>query len=93
MKTKTLMLFLVSAILSLMVSCGVPINPNWTPQEQARVQESNAQMAQGVGVGLAGLGVALLGASELRNSGHGGYWHGGRHYGYRGYRHGRYYYY
>jgi hypothetical protein len=91
MKTKSLMLFHVAGLLSLTMSC-VPIDPNWTPEQKAKVQNSNAQVAQGVGIGLLGAGAALWGASELRNSGN-GYWYGGHHYYNRDYRHGRYFYY
>lgn len=89
MKKNKLMLFVVA--IGLMSSC-VPINPNWSPEQQAKVQSSNAQMVQGAGIGLLGAGAALFGAAQLNNSG-GQYFHGGRYYGNRGYRHGHYYYY
>ncbi len=91
MKTKTMLLFLITALLGMLSSC-VPINPNWTPEQQAQVQNANANMV--LSGGIAALGAAAdIYALKSPSYGHGGYWHGGRHYGYRGYRHGRYYYY
>ena len=92
MKVKLLSLLLVTSLATSLVSC-VPIDPNWSPEQQAKVQSSNAQMAQGVGVGLLGLGAAAFGAAQLNNSYGHNYYYGGRYYGYRGYRHGHYYYY
>ena len=92
MKTKLNMLVLATAFLGLMSSC-VPIDPNWSPEQKAQVQSSNAQMAQGVGVGLIGIGAAAFGAAQLNNSYGGNYYYGGRYYNNRGYRHNHYYYY
>jgi hypothetical protein len=78
-------------VITLITALGFPscVQPTGTPAQQARQTQANAQLAQGVGVGLLGLGATLWGASELRNSGgHDGYYgygYGGRHYrGYRG---------
>lgn len=45
------------------VSC---VQPTGTPEQQARQTQANAQLAQGIGIGLAGLGVAALGAAQLK---------------------------
>lgn len=91
MKIKQLMLFLVGTLLSLMVSC-VPIDPNWSPEQKAQVQNANANMV--LSGGIAALGAAAdIYALKSPSYGYGGYWYGGRHYYHRGLRHGRYYYY
>ena len=74
-------------VITLITALGFPscVQPTGTPEQQARQTQANAQLAQGVGVGLLGLGATLWGASELNESSHGG--HG--HYR-RGYRHGGY---
>lgn len=82
MKTKLIMLFIVTTLLSSMSSC-VPIDPNWSPQQKAQVQNANANMV------MAG-GLAALGAAAdiyaLKSPGYG---YGGYYGGYYGGHHGR----
>jgi hypothetical protein len=45
------------------VSC---VAPTGTPEQQAEQTRANAQLAQGVGVGLLGFGAAAFGAAQLK---------------------------